>query len=112
MHNPGAKVADPRSQIKDLESLAPPGGGAALSGANFGIGVWVGTRYARAGLISVASGVRTYQLAVPTTAVARVYLDTSLKVLDSTAATLSVHQAGVTLAAAGQSQVTVNLTVP
>jgi hypothetical protein len=60
----------------------------------------------------VAAGVRTYQLAVPTTAVVRVYLDTSLKVLDATAAALAVRQPGITLAAAGQAQVIVNLTVP
>jgi hypothetical protein len=105
------QVADPRNQIKDLESLSTPGGRVALSGANFGIGVWAGTRYARATLVSTSGATREYQLAIPKTATVRLFLDTSLGVADATGSAIPVGQPSMTLAAGGQAEVITNLTI-
>ena len=38
------QVQDAQQQIKSLEDLAPANAGIALTGANFAVGVWAGSR--------------------------------------------------------------------
>jgi hypothetical protein len=106
------QVEDPKHQVVDLESLPTVNGGMALTGANFSIGIWAGTRYARAKLLSVNGATRRYQLAIPKTAAIRLHLDTSLHVADSNGGALALRQPSSTLAAGGQSEVIINLAIP
>lgn len=106
------QVQDPRQQIKSLEDLHSGNGGPALNGANFGIGVWVGSHYTRAAQVSAAGTTRQYQVAVPKTADALLYLDTSLAVLDATETPVPTSQQSKTIAPGGQAGVTIILTVP
>jgi hypothetical protein len=106
------EVQDPNSRIRDLADLPAPSGGMAISGANFGIGVFAGLRYTRAALLSTSAGLRQYQLAIPKTASVRLYLDTSLSVLDETGAAAITRAPGAAVAPGGQSEMTINLTVP
>jgi hypothetical protein len=79
---------------------------------NFGIGIWAGSRYVRAGLVSKSGNTRQYQLAIPKTASVRLYLDTSLAVLDANGTAIPLLQAGNTVAPASQGALTVNITIP
>jgi hypothetical protein len=106
------QVEDPKHQVRDLESLPIVDGRLPLSGANFGIGVWAGSRYARARLVSVNGVLRRYQLAIPKNASVRLFLDTTLPVADAAGAAAVVRLPGPVLAAAGQAEVVVNLTIP
>lgn len=106
------QVQDAQQQIKSLEDLQPTHGGIVLTGANFAIGVWAGSRYVRAGLVSASGNTRQYQVAIPKTAIVRLHLDTSLNVVDATGAAIPARQPSSTLEAGGQSEVTVKLTVP
>jgi len=106
------QVEDPNHRIRSLEDLPVIAGRLPLTGANFAIGVWAGTRYARAALVSTNGTTRSYQIAVPKTATVRLHLDTSLNVLDATNASLLLRGPSATLAAAGQAEVIINLTVP
>jgi hypothetical protein len=106
------QVQDPKQQVVDLESLRVASGKPSVSAANFAIGVWAGTRYARATLVSTTGATRRYQLAIPKTAAVRLYLDTSLHVLDGSAMSLPVRAPSTTLAAAGQAEVITYLTIP
>ncbi len=105
------QVSDPKNLIRDLADLPIVNGRLPLTGGNFRIGVFAGTRYAQAHLVSTSPGVRKYSLAVPKTATVKLFLDTTLGVLDSTGAAVPVGQPSVSVAAGGQSQVTVNLQV-
>jgi Carboxypeptidase regulatory-like domain len=105
-------VQDPRQQIKSLEDLPTVAGHLPLTGANFGVGIWAGSRYVRAAMISANGATRQYQLTIPKTAVVRLHLDTRLAVVDDSGMSLQTRQPGTTVAAAGSSAVTVNLTVP
>jgi hypothetical protein len=106
------QVEDPRHQIIDLESVPTVNGRMALTGANFSIGIWAGSRYARAKLLSVNGATRRYQLAIPKTAAIRLHLDTSLQVADSNGAPLALRQPSATVAAGGQTEVIINLAIP
>jgi hypothetical protein len=66
----------------------------------------------RATLVSTSGTTRLYQLAIPKTAAVRLHLDTSMNVLDAAGAALLLRGPGATLAAGGQNDVIVNLTVP
>jgi hypothetical protein len=107
------QVSDPNRRVRDLADIPVSSGRVALSGANFAIGVWAGMRYARATLVSTsAAGTRQYQLAIPRTASVRLYLDTSLSVTDATGAAITTAQPSLTLAPAGQAEITTDLTIP
>jgi hypothetical protein len=105
------EIQDPRQQIRSLEDLQPAGGGLALTGANFAIGIWAGARYLRAALVSTSGTMRRYQLAIPQSAV-RLYLDTSLNAVDASSVPILARQQGATIAAGSQAEVVVNITVP
>ncbi len=106
------QVHDPRHQIVDFESLATVNGRSPLAGANFSVGIWAGSRYARAKLVSASGSTRTYQVAVPKTATLRLYLDTSLKVADANGAAIALRQQSSAIAASGQAEVVINSVVP
>jgi hypothetical protein len=106
------EVKDPESQIRDLADLQVPGGRMPLSGGNFAIGVFAGTRYARAKLASTTPGHRQYQLAIPKNDTVRLFLETSLSVKDAAGATVITHAPGVRISPEGQSEMTISLTVP
>lgn len=105
------QVQDPRGQIRSPD-LQAAGGALALSGANFGIGVWAGSRYARATLISANAATRQYQVAIPKTGSVRLFLDTSLGVVDAGGSAIPSRQPSTLIMPAGQAQVTVSMTVP
>ncbi len=105
------QVSDPNGRIRDLADLPIVNGRLPLTGGNFRIGVFAGTRYAHAHLVSTANGVREYSIAIPKTATVKLFLETTLGVLDTTGATIAVGQPSVSVAAGGQSQVAVNLQV-
>jgi len=105
-------VNDPNRGIVDLADLPVVDGRRPLFGANFGIGIWVGSRYVRASLVSNTGTTRQYQVAIPKTATARLFLDTSLTVLDSAATAIPVRQQSITISPAGQSGISTTLTVP
>ena len=102
----------PRHQILDLADLQTANGRLPVSGANFAIGAWAGSRYARAKLVSTSGATRRYQLAIPKTAAVRLFLDTSLNVVDATGMAISAGRPSSTLAAGGQAEVVINLTIP
>jgi hypothetical protein len=106
------QVQDPKDQIRDLEGLQTANAKLPLSGANFAIGVWAGSRYVRAALVSTSGATRRYQLAIPKTAAVRLFLDTSLNVVDASNMAIAAGRPGATLAAAGQAEVITNLTIP
>ena len=83
-----------------------------LSGANFAIGVWAGTRYTRAKLVGVNGASRRYQVAIPKSATVRLHLDTSLTVVDENGAALATARPSIAIAAAGQAEIVTTLTVP
>ena len=106
------QVNDPNQRIRDLADFPTSNGRLPLSGANFGIGVWVGPRYAKAMLVSNTAGTRQYQLAVPKTVSARLFLDTSLRVANPSGVPIAVGQPSITLAPAGQTEIITSLTIP
>ncbi len=106
------EVQDPRQQIRDTVDLHPAKAAPVGSRGNFTIGVWAGTRYARAKLISNIGAVRRYQLAIPKTASVRLFLDTPLVVQDAAGTTLAVRRQSTTLSAAGKSEVSTSLRIP
>ena len=106
------QVNDPNHRIVDLDDLQTANGKPALSGANFGLGVWVGARYLKAKPVSKSGSARVYQLPVSKTAVARLFLDTALNVTDASGTPLPLRQLGTPLAPAGQPSVTTTLIVP
>ena len=106
------QVQDPRNQIRDLESLPVVNGRMPLTGANFAIGVWAGTRYVRARLVSTTGATRQYELAIPKTVSVRLHLDTLLNVLDANSAAVPLGKTSLTIPAGGLAAITTNLTVP
>ena len=106
------QVADTRQQIVSLEDLPIVAGRLPLTGANFGIGIWAGSRYVRAGLVSKIGTTREYQLAIPKTAAVRLFLDTSLAALDANSVAIPLRQAGNTITPGGEGALTVNITIP
>ncbi|HLJ16495.1 MAG TPA: carboxypeptidase-like regulatory domain-containing protein [Bryobacteraceae bacterium] len=105
------EVQDSQSKIRDLADIQATGGLMPVSGGNFGIGIFAGSRYARAKLTSTTAGDRQYQLAIPKTTAVRVFLDTSLDIADSTGAAVIRRAPGPTISPGGQAAITVNLTV-
>ena len=106
------QVEDPKHRVVDLESLPRTDGRIPLSGGNFAVGVWAGTRYLRAGRLSTAGVTRRYQVAIPKAATVRLFLDTTLNVADNTGAALSTRRLSTPIAAGGQSEVVINLAIP
>jgi hypothetical protein len=106
------QVQDSRGQIRDLADLRTSDGRMALAGGNFRVGVFVGNRYVQASLAATNGASREYQVAIPKNANARLFLDTSLNVADSIGAAVSAGRFGVTIAPAGQAEVTISLTIP
>ena len=106
------QVQDPRNQIRDLESLPAVNGRMPLTGANFAIGVWAGTRYARARLVSTSGATRQYQLAIPKTLSVRLHLDTLLNVVDANTVAVPLGKQSLTISAGGLAAISTNLTVP
>jgi hypothetical protein len=104
-------VQDPKRQIRDLSEVRTGDGRMPLSGGNFAIGVWHGTRYVRAKLVSTNAAARSYQLAVPKAAV-RLHIDSPFRVLDAGGAAITAGRPSSTISAVGQSVMTVNLAVP
>ena len=104
-------IQDPKRQIRDLEDLRAEDGRIPLSGANFAIGVWAGTRYARARLVSSTDKSRLYQLAIPKTASVKLFLETALNVVDAMGQAIATRKTANTLSAGGQPEVVVNLTI-
>jgi hypothetical protein len=104
-------VQDARSQIQDYADLIGPGGQLPLSGGNFRIGVFVGTRYLPAERISLSAGTHQYQVAVSKAASARLLLNTPLRVTDSAGNALT-NSSSPTIPANGQNEVITNLIVP
>jgi hypothetical protein len=74
--------------------------------------VWVGTRYLRATLVSKNSSLRQYQIAIPKTTTAQMFLDTSLPVSDSSGRAIPTRQIGALLGPSGPSGININLIVP
>ncbi len=101
-------VTDPNQKIRSLDDLHSAGG----PGVNFAIGVWVGTRYLRATLVSKNSSLRQYQIAIPKTTTAQMFLDTSLPVSDSSGRAIPTRQIGALLGPSGPSGININLIVP
>jgi hypothetical protein len=106
------QVEDPKHRVVDLESLPRIGGRLPLTGANFAVGAWAGTRYLRAALLSVAGATRRYQVAVPKTTTVRLFLDTLLDVKDNAGLTLPGRRPSTSIGAGGQPEVIVNLVIP
>ncbi len=104
-------VQDVKRQIVDLSEARTGDGRMPLSGGNFAIGVWHGTRYVRAKLVSTTAASRSYQLAVPKAAV-RLHIDSPFKVLDASGAAITSGRPSSAISAVGQSVIAVNLTVP
>ena len=104
-------VADPHNQIVDLEDILAIGSGGNKLVANFGVGVWAGTRYFRARRISTVGVSRVYQLAMPKSGSVRLFLDTGLSVLDEGGASAAVRRLDRIIAPVGQSIMNVNLTI-
>jgi len=105
------QVNDPHHRIKDLADLRTPDGRMPLTGGNFAIGIWAGTRYAVAQLVSTNGAGRQYQLAIPRNASVRLFLDTPFTVVDGNGSSISVGRPSTTIAAAGQAAITISLTV-
>lgn len=79
---------------------------------NFAIGVWAGSYYVRAGLVSSNGTVRRYQVAVPKAATVRLHLDTRLNVVGAGGSALATRVPSTTISAAGRPDVFTNLIVP
>ncbi len=86
------KVNDLRGQIHD------PAYAARAASPNFQILVVQGIQYAAPQFLSAANGVRQYGLAVPKNSTLRLYLNSSLHVLDGSNAAIPVHQLSETIA--------------
>ena len=106
------QVQDLRGQIRDLADLYTKGGRIPVFGSNFAIGVWAGSRYASAKLVSKAASLRVYQLPIPKTATVRLFLDTQLTVLDAASALAPSRLPGAAISAQGLAEITTSLTVP
>jgi hypothetical protein len=104
------QVEDPKHQIRDFESLPLINGRIPWARANFAVGIWAGTRYVRAGLVSTNGNMRRYQTAVPKTATVQVVVDTSLRVADANG--FVIHGTGPAVMAGGNREVIVNLAIP
>lgn len=105
------RVEDPKRQVVDLESLPTINGRVPLSGANFAVGIWAGSRYARAQLVSATGATRRYQVAIPKTANVRLYLDTPLSIADTNGIAFATRRPSATVGAGGQTEIVVNLVV-
>jgi len=105
------QVQDPGGKIRDLESQPTVNGRMPLTGSNFAIGVWAGTRYLRASLVSTSGTTHQYQVAIAKTASVRLFLNTALNVIDANSSAMAVGQPSLTISAGGQATVTTNLTV-
>jgi hypothetical protein len=105
-------VQDLKNQTRDLADLYTGAAKLPLSGSNFAIGVWAGSRYVMAKLVSTNGGVRKYQLAIPKTAVVHLFLDTRLTVLGATGGPIATHVPGDALAANGAAEIVTSLIVP
>jgi len=105
-------VQDPMGRIRDLADTAGVNNRVPLTGANFGIGVFVGTRYARADLVSNSSGVRQYRVAVPKTSSVAVFFETSLKLIGAGGVALAAGTPNAPVAINGVPVVSYGVTVP
>lgn len=98
------QIQDARQQIRDLADLNTSNGRLPVSGSNFAIGVWAGSRYTLAKLVSTTGSIRRYQLAIPKAATVRLFLDTTLNVTDASGAAVATGAPGATLSAASQAE--------
>lgn len=106
------EVQDPRQQIRDLADLNSANGRLPVSGSNFAIGVWAGSRYTLAKLVSTVGPTRRYQLAIPKSAGVRLFLDTTLNVTDAAGVALPTRTPASTLAASSQGELVTALLIP
>lgn len=105
------QVADPKQQIRDLADLQKPVAALPLSGSNFRIGVFAGTRYLPAKLVTSSATSRQYQVAISKAATVHLFLDTSLRLADSVGAAVPARQPSTPIAASGATAVTIPLSV-
>jgi len=105
-------VTDANGKIRDLADQAGAGRGIPLTGANFGIGGFVGSRYVGATLVSNSGGIRTYTLAVPKGASLAPYVGTALTVTDASGNAITTGSARASVPANGASQVAFSFVVP
>jgi hypothetical protein len=106
------QVSDPRGQIEDFPAATVAGGEAPPRG-NFRIFVRDGNSIfmAAASPVSVNGAVRQYSVAVPKARTLRLFLDTSLKVVDQSQTAVTARGVASQIAINGQ-PVTVQLTLP
>jgi hypothetical protein len=105
-------VLDPRGVIQDLADLPVVDRRLPLRGANFRIGVWAGAQYAQASLLSKQAGFREYGIAIPKNANVRLFLDTSLPVVDANGVAVGVGRPSASIAAGAGPQLQTDLKVP
>ena len=82
-----------------------------LSGGNFRVGVFAGAKYVQARLVSTGAGFREYQVAIPKGATVRLFLDTSLGVVDAMGSALAAGRPSASITVGGQAEVEVSLRV-
>ena len=104
-------VRDPKGLIHDLADSPVANGQLPISGANFGIGVFVGSRYARASLFSNNADLRVYRLAVPKNASFALVTDTSLTVTDGVGGAVPTDCPGPPTPVQGRATITIDLAV-
>jgi len=105
-------ISDHQGQIRDLVDSAGLGRGIPLTGANFSVGGFVGSRYVPANLVSNSGGVRQYVLAVPKTASLAPFFGTALKVTDAQGAAIAVGAPNTQISANSAAQVARSFVVP
>ena len=75
------------------------------------IGIFAGTRYVPAALVSTNGNLRLYQIAIPKERAVRLLLDTSLRVASATGAELAAGQPSTSIAAGGATAIALSLTI-
>jgi len=104
-------VQDPGGLVVDLADLPTVNGRIPISGGNFEIGLFAGSRYARATLTSKAGAARHYQIAVPKHIALRLFLGTSLAVLGSNGSSIPQRQPSVLVSTNGEALLPIVLSV-
>lgn len=105
-------VTDTNGKIRDLADQAGSGPRIPLTGANFGLGGFVGSRYVGATLVSNSGGIRTYTITVPKGASLAPYVGTALTVTDASGVAITTGSARAPVPANGASQVALSFVVP
>jgi hypothetical protein len=105
-------VRDASGKVHELTDTPVVDGHIPLSGANFAVGLFVGSWYARVPLLSAQNGVRRYQLAVPRDGSVSLYLDTDLAATDQNGTAVPTRQAGVAVPANGQAALAFSVVIP